>query len=485
MNNFVRNKKVIDIAIGNVMQSESMSKIVLLGTYPYKDSKYAENLELIIQSEDNTQTIATKIPYSGYDMQLFIGDFTGDGRAEIMVRGAFGGSGGYEIAAIYTYKEDELKEIFNQNQFNSQYSCIASYQEGYKVEVICDQNKYVIDIKDRPKVYLDMIYTPEGKLKTKTEPIVSALNTAYPIKQVYNTYNELLIQQRIIGVANADTLGAIQTLLSLKDEEAKIISKNLLTFGEKSDEMRLVISLEEELLNKLPKGAEPISLGQREQEKSLIIVDLDEDGQEEIIFAYILNKIPCISIFKHVDNTLKVINTYKGKGKNIKDFDIIPYKNKRDILVGWHIRDQLSKLEVLEFKNSRFTNLVRNNIPLYEIIETKDFNEDGIHEIVLWLPAIDSAYNVQIYERNESMLRPTNKYNKMYYEKVKGYYENKLEDTPESGISLYYLADAQYKLEDYNGVIETLDKALELTMPYPSVKEVKRLQEISKQKISQ
>lgn len=485
MNQQSNSQWIIDTKVGNVINTETQDRVVLMGKYPYKESNYAENLQVIVQPEGETKTSSIKIPYTGYAMQLFLGDFTGDGKDEIMVRGAFGGSGGYEIAAIYTYQDGKFIQIFNQDVFNADYYCNAMYAENYKVDIMCGNKHYKINIADRPKVYLDMVYTQEGQVKPYTEPVVSALNSAYPIKSIYNPYYNLLIQQRIIGVANSDTLGAIQTMVDLKDGQTKIISKNLLTFGEEVDEMRMVTSLKEELMSKVPLGAKAIPLGKREQDTSFIIADLDGDHQEEIIFAYELGGSAYLSIFKHIDNQLRVVNHYKGKGNAIKDFDIIPFKNKKDVLVGWQMREGLGRLEVLEVKNNSLVNTIKNILPPYEILETKDFNEDGHNEIVLWIPQVGNAYDIQIYERNGNTLKPTQAYNKIYYPKVKTYYEKNLEAAPDSSISLYYLADTQYKLEEYEEVEKIIARLLEIQNPYPSLRVIKRLQELTKKKLIQ
>lgn len=485
MNQPNKSQWIIDTKVGNVTSAETKDKVVLMGRYPYQGSNYADNLQLIVQPEGTEKDIIIKIPYTGYAMQVFLGDFTGDGKDEVMVRGAFGGSGGYEIAVIYTYQEGKLAEIFNQDAFNMDYYCKAEYIENYKVDIVCGNKHYTINIADRPKVYLDMVYTQEGKVKPYTEPIVSALNSAYPIKVIYNPSYSLLVQQRIIGVANADTLGAIQTMVDLKDGQPKIVSKDLLTFGEEVDEMRMITSLKEELLSKVPLGAKAIELGKREQNTSFIIADLDGDNQEEIIFAYELSGSAYLSIFKHIDNQLRVVNHYRGKGSSIKDFDIIPFKNNKDILVGWEMKEGGARLEILEVKHNRLMSTIKNNLPPYERIETSDLNADGQHEIILWVPQVADAYEVQIYERNGNMLRQTQAYNKIYYPKVKAYYEKNLELDSESAVILYYLADAKYKLEEYEEVEKILARLLETQNPYPSLREIRRLQEFTLKKLKQ
>ncbi|MPM92339.1 hypothetical protein SDC9_139474 [bioreactor metagenome] len=160
-------------------------------------------------------------------MQLFIGDFTGDKKSEIMVRGGYGGSGGFEIGVIYTYENGKLIEIFNQESFATNNTCTSKFKDNYKVSVNCGKNKYLIDISKRPKEYLDSIYTPNKTVNTSINPYVDAPMGMYPIKEIYNEYYELLIEQRIVGTVNFDTIGVIETVIELLNFKLNILSKGI------------------------------------------------------------------------------------------------------------------------------------------------------------------------------------------------------------------------------------------------------------------
>lgn len=220
-------KGVIDFANGNITSEHSKDDVVLMGVSPYKGSPYVDDIEIVLNQE-NGKSISTKFPYSGYNMQLFIADFTGNNRSDIMVRGGFGGSGGFEIGVIYKYENGKLIEIFNQNSFYENNMCKAKYKENYKLNISCGKNKFSLNLSARPKEYLDLIYTPDGKVKPIYEPYVDAPSAILPIKQIYNSFYELIILQRVIGVANSDTLASIQTLLSLENSKNNIIYKGLL-----------------------------------------------------------------------------------------------------------------------------------------------------------------------------------------------------------------------------------------------------------------
>ncbi|MCR8747001.1 hypothetical protein [Romboutsia lituseburensis] len=217
---------VVDTKEANVTGEHSNDKVILLGAYPYEDSNYLDNVELVLNRE-NSEPISIKFPYSGYNIQLFTADFTGDKKSEIMVRGGYGGSGGFEIGVIYTYENGTLVDIFNHENFNNSNPCTSKFKDNYKVSVNCGKSKYLIDISKRPKDYLDSIYTPNKTVNTSINPYVDAPIGIYPIKEIYNSYYELLIEQRIVGTVNFDTIGVIQTVIDILNSKLNILSKGV------------------------------------------------------------------------------------------------------------------------------------------------------------------------------------------------------------------------------------------------------------------
>ena len=63
-----------------------------------------------------------------------------------------------------------------------------------------------------------------------SQPIVTAINTIYPIMQPYDNFYSLQTQQRIIGVNNADLLGFIQSVIQVTEEVAIIRSQTLVKY---------------------------------------------------------------------------------------------------------------------------------------------------------------------------------------------------------------------------------------------------------------
>lgn len=236
--------KIIDVKEGNILDEFSTDKVILRGTYPYENSAFAENLEIQIIPEKG-DVITKKIPYSGYFLKLFLEDFTLNGRDEIMVRGSFGGSGNFAIATIYEYIDNMLKEIFSQDMFDKKYKFKARYLDDYKVEITSDQlkRKYIIDISSKDKSVLDIIYNSDGTVKKGVVPYVSSINEAFPVNYVYRDNYNLLTQQRIIGVSNADTIGVMESFIDFKDGDFKNFYSRATIMGQKYDnKMRMSVN---------------------------------------------------------------------------------------------------------------------------------------------------------------------------------------------------------------------------------------------------
>lgn len=217
---------VLDVKYGNVSFMKSNDEVVLLGTYFDKDSLFATKLKIKVNIGGiSTESVITSIPYEGYYLQLYLADFNGDGKDEIMVRGDYGGSAGYAIASIYKLKNYKLVEIFNPDMFNKKYELTAKYQEGSKVLVASKGTgeEFVFDISNKDKSFLDAIYNKNGTVKKEEEPYVSDINNAFPIKLTNKANEWLLLRQRIIGVNNAGTIGDIESYVDLLNDNINLV----------------------------------------------------------------------------------------------------------------------------------------------------------------------------------------------------------------------------------------------------------------------
>lgn len=464
----MENENIIDVAEGNVFEEFSDDKVILIGSYLSEKNELIKDLELTVRTVNGKGNISINVPYSGYNFKLFLGDFNGDGKDEIMLRGTLGGSGEFQIAVIYGYVDGKLAEIFNQDMFISKYKLNIKYLNSYKVEIKSEELKesFIMDISNKA---LDMVYDSNGNVKEEAKPYIAKISGAYPIDSLHKETYKIFVQQKIMGSVNADVLGIVESFLDLTDNKINIIKMGVLNLGQK-DEVEEKLS-SDEILRKLPSGAELISLDRFGGKDKVISIDLDADGKKEILAAYTLDSVPYVAVFE--DNVLA--DCFEGEGYSLEDMKIIPMKDAKIILVGFKIEKKSNKLEILKFEDGKLKKTFKNEFPIYAEAYVEDIRKDGNIEVILWFHDTGEAYTVNIYNIEGDEFKATNEYDSVYFKKVVAYYKELLKNNKKSSTYLYYLALALEKTRDYEEAINSIEKALETEYPYPSVKELNKI----------
>lgn len=470
-----RSKVILDTQIGNITEKTSRDKAVLTGEYVNEESTFAENIQLTVTPQGGSIPVTVNIPYSGYYFKLFLGDFNGDGKSEILIRGDFGGSGGFIAAEILRYNTGKLEDIFNQEMFDEKYKFQAQYLENKKVEVISitTNEKFLIDISLRPKVYQDLIYESSGKVKEYSIATVSDINAVYPLSTIYKETYNLLVQRRIVGIANADTLGIVESYIDLTDNKINLNKMGVLTFGETPiDEQG---RKKEGTSIQLPLGAILISLNDFGGKNDVIKIDIDGDKREEYLVAYILEGSPYLAVYRRYKHAIKVVDTFKGQGYTIESLSIERFRRGNSIVIGWKLLGHTRKADIISLRDDKFKIEYKNTLPSYEKMYIEDIGRSGKKEIILWNRDKEQCLDIKIYDTNGDILSLTEKYDELYYSKVVDYYNKLLETYKDSPIYLYELSLALDKIKKYDEAIRIIDKAMDLKHPYPSMKDLVKL----------
>ncbi len=156
---------------------------------------------------------------AGYNASLFVGDFTGDKINDVLVSVYTDGSGALTSGSVYTFTGKAPTLVFDTEQINDAYKYKVKYLDGYKVEVKSQKNrqKYLIDISNRDRAYLDEIYDKDGKLKAPQEGWVDPISALFPVDVEMNGDYELLTWQRVSGLYHADALGYVQNIIKYQN----------------------------------------------------------------------------------------------------------------------------------------------------------------------------------------------------------------------------------------------------------------------------
>lgn len=217
------NNYLLDIKIGDVTGDGILDQVSLYGKKQASSEIFADNVTIVIE-DGRTHKIYIITPKfnSGYNVRVFLGDFTKNNINDIKISIDSGGSGGYGFFYIYSFNGHNFKEIFNFDNYNKEYKFKVDYADFYKVDVanVVLNKLFVLDISYKGYDYLSQYYSENGKLKKPVQGEVLALSALIPIvnDEKFNYY-DLLAFQRIIGTSNSDTLGYIQNFLSWDGEK--------------------------------------------------------------------------------------------------------------------------------------------------------------------------------------------------------------------------------------------------------------------------
>lgn len=473
-------ESVIDIKNGNIYGNGKEETVILKGEYLHEDSNYVERLTIVIKDENNNIE-EYPLKFNGYNIKVFLGKFSSDNSDDIYIYGETGGLEGYAVSLIYKYDNGKIVEIFNSEDFLEKHKCTSRYLEGYKIEVLCEsyERKYILDITNLDKSYLNHIYDKAGNVKTNDNPNVSYISKVNLIYDLEEELINLLVYQKIIGINNSNVLGEINSLISLKNNETKVLNKYIASKGEDISIVNRNNDIKEEILGQLPDDTILINLNKFGGSNGLINKDIDGDGNNEIICGYKSKNIQYISVFREVEGVIKHLDTIIGEGYDISDLVITKLRTKstNNILIGWKIASIWSVLDIIEFKENKFNKLLRGDKINYSKVELVEFDDrrNGVSDIVLWTHETGEAYNVQIYSFRGDNLEKTFKYDRDYFEKVEEYYKNLINRTRETPQYLYYLIDAEYRSGKKREAVENINKALKHSKPYPSIEALKKL----------
>lgn len=304
---FNNKKVIIDVAYGSITNKYSDDKVVLVGEFHDEKSNHANSLQLVINRE-NDLPITVNVPYNGYNMQLFVGDFTGDKIDNIMIRGEYENPQiykdghdnliSYELGVIYKYESEKLIEIFNMKKYKNNNLACAKFKSNYRTSVSCGKKKYLIDLSTRPKEYLNKIYDEDKRVKTNLKPTLDNPSEIFPIKEVFSDCYNLLIYQRIVGINNSDVIGTIETLINLNNNKINIIYEGLLSYPyEEANIFKNKLKDQFKERRKILEGSKFTKTyysrnknnNSRNDDLNLIIKSMDEEGNRLYVDAYLLN----------------------------------------------------------------------------------------------------------------------------------------------------------------------------------------------------
>ncbi|MGG1663028.1 hypothetical protein [Brevibacillus sp. NRS-1366] len=213
-----KNTYVIDQKTADMNGDKVDDIVFLVGEKEKADDIYASHMNIVVQDGKSKAYSKTDMKeLGGYEGELTLADFTGDHVADAFVKTATGGSGGFYSHVIATFENNKPAVIFGEKE-NEGIHFEGKFVDGFKVVGKGSQldKPLTIDVSANQDVYVAAkLYDIAGKL-VKTNEDVSVFSYPFgaltPIDMDGNGTYELVGEQRIVGMNNADTVSHINTV---------------------------------------------------------------------------------------------------------------------------------------------------------------------------------------------------------------------------------------------------------------------------------
>lgn len=297
------NEKIIDYKLGDVTGDGINDEIYIMSC---AFNQCLNRHWLVIKEGNSEKVLNHELTENNYNFEVYLLHFKDSNKLDIFIRSIGDCFGGCVKGQILTYEGNELKEIFNTNDFYEENKLSAFYRDDYKVEVFnYERNKkYIIDIKENFKYYLDFVYYGDGKVKEGKEKAnissVWGCNAYYPIgSEVAN----ISIIQKVIGQASTDDICLIESKLRWKDNSFKIIDQMVNLKGNFINQNNRI----KEIYIKQDFSIDTRNFGEKDRESLVKIYnEFVEFNSSSSIYWYYLAKVQLLT--KDLIGALKSIN---------------------------------------------------------------------------------------------------------------------------------------------------------------------------------
>lgn len=181
--------------------------IMLKGVADQEDESYLKRIYIEI-SASNGRTYSFPLE-SGSKASLKLVDLNHDGLKDLFANVLTGDSSGDVINYLYSLKNFVRTDLTVPEPLEMD----AKFKNGYKAEIKLHNTgkSYQFDLKNRKEYYKKLGFYYRGKLNEPMELTVNTYNHVEPI-QIDNQRIGLKGEQKVTGIANADTIAYVESI---------------------------------------------------------------------------------------------------------------------------------------------------------------------------------------------------------------------------------------------------------------------------------
>lgn len=235
--NLKKNTFVMDYKYDDVNGDHIKDSIILVGGKNEElTSIERENIKLIIQ-DGNSKKYYKLSPGKftrGNNGKIFLGDFNGDKVLDVFVNFCGRAAGDYPWYSLVSFKNNNVKYLFEQEHFNLGLSFNIDFIDDYKISVFSRElNKfYRMDVANKKDTYSHLgIYDEKGELIKVQQGFSDAISELRPIDINKDGVYELVGMQSLSGISSADVIGYAKSIWRFKDNSMRLLSLEIVPYA--------------------------------------------------------------------------------------------------------------------------------------------------------------------------------------------------------------------------------------------------------------
>jgi hypothetical protein len=217
-----KNAYILSMRNADMNNDGATDTVVLYGAKQNEEDIFMDTMNTaVIDGKTNAVKKSTLNEFSGYDPKISIYDFTGDGKPDVLLSAASGGSGGYFSNALIDFSRDVATNLM-QEDAASGLKMSGKYVDDFKVKMNIPElgKAFTVDVTVNKQDYIDdKFYDKNGKYTGGSDVTVEAYPFAAltPIDFDGDGTYELSGTQRLLGRNNAERISNVTSILNYAD----------------------------------------------------------------------------------------------------------------------------------------------------------------------------------------------------------------------------------------------------------------------------
>lgn len=195
----------------DVLGDSNIDEVSLLAKKHPESSVYFESMKLSVK-DGKTGKVYTHDLNGGYEPVLFLGDFNGDKKSDLMVQSDTGGSGGVRAVNILSIKDTKFVSLMNSDDAEYNLTFNYDFKDNFKTSIVNENTKSTFEL-DLKGLKTDLIkseaYSKDGKLLKKDMGWTDGMKYAFPADLNGDGVYELLCNTSILGESHVDKLSDV------------------------------------------------------------------------------------------------------------------------------------------------------------------------------------------------------------------------------------------------------------------------------------